>query len=203
MFTGIVEEVGTVREVRPRGDGALVVIDASVVLDDIALGASIAVNGCCLTVIDHDAQGWTAEAVPETLSRSNLGALAVDDPVNLERPLAADGRFGGHIVQGHIDATTSVTGIDELDDGSRRLTLAWPDGLSHYIVEKGSIALDGVSLTVASIGHDGFDIALIPHTLAHTTFGARDVGSTVNVEIDVVAKHVERLLQSSAVREVA
>ncbi|MDH3707093.1 MAG: riboflavin synthase, partial [Acidimicrobiia bacterium] len=127
------------------------------------------------------------------------------DPVNLERPLAAGGRFGGHIVQGHVDATTTVTSVVELDDGSRRMGFAWPPGLDHYIVEKGSIALDGVSLTVAGLvethAPGGFEVAVIPHTLAHTTLGQRTVDSTVNVEIDVLAKHVERLLAAGHTQE--
>ncbi len=201
MFTGIVEELGTVRSIEPQGDGARIVIDASTVLGDVELGASIAVNGCCLTVVAHDDHTWTAQAVPETLARTNLGELQPGDVVNLERPLAADGRFGGHIVQGHVDATTAIEAITDHPDGSRRLRFAWPVGLDHYVVEKGSIALDGVSLTVAAVDGDGFEIALIPHTLAETTFGHRRVGSTVNVETDVLAKHVERLLTASRPQE--
>jgi len=201
MFTGIIEEVGTVRRLEQRQDGALVVIAATGVLDDIELGASIAVNGCCLTVVAFDDDTWSAEAVPETLDRTNLGQLKAGDPVNLERPLAADGRFGGHIVQGHVDGTTVVTSVTDLDDGSRRLRFAWPAGLDHHVVEKGSVALDGVSLTVAAVGPEGFEVAVIPHTLAHTAFGRRQVGSTVNVETDVLAKHVERLLAAAQPQE--
>ncbi|MGI9603975.1 MAG: riboflavin synthase [Acidimicrobiales bacterium] len=201
MFTGIVEELGSVRSIQAQGDGALVVIDAATVLGDVELGASIAVNGCCLTVVAFDADSWTADAVPATLARTNIGGLEPGDQVNLERPLSADGRFGGHIVQGHVDGVTSVTAVDDLDDGSRLIRLALPAGLGHYIVEKGSVALDGVSLTVAAVDHDSFAIALIPHTLAHTTFGHRAVGSKVNVETDVLAKHVERLLASAQPQE--
>ena len=195
MFTGLVEEVGTVRSVTAVGNGARVVIEAAVVLGDAQLGASIAVNGCCLTVVEYDATSWAADAVPETLDRTNLGALRPGDAVNLERPLAADGRYGGHVVQGHVDATAAVVAIDELDDGSFRFTFELPPAIADYVVEKGSIAVDGISLTVARVDSSTFSIAIIPHTHEVTTIGRRTVGDRVNLEADVLAKYVERLVR--------
>jgi riboflavin synthase len=197
MFTGLVEEVGTVRSVTPVGDGARVVIEAALVLSDAELGASIAVNGCCLTVVEFDGDSWAADAVPETLERTNIGNLAPGDAVNLERPLAANGRYGGHVVQGHVDATATITSVTELDDGSYRYTFALPPSLAAYVVEKGSVALDGISLTVASVDASSFSIAVIPHTHEVTTLGRRTVGDAVNVEADVLAKYVERLVRPS------
>ena len=195
MFTGLVEEVGTVRSVTPVGDGARVVIDAALVLEDATLGASIAVNGCCLTVVEFDDTSWAADAVPETLDRTNIGSLQPGDLVNLERPLAANGRYGGHVVQGHVDATAAVSSIDELDDGSFRFVFELPPSLSNYVVEKGSVAIDGISLTVAEVAPTTFSIAIIPHTHEVTTLGRRSVGDRVNVEADVLAKYVERLVR--------
>ena len=197
MFTGLVEEVGTVRSVTAVGNGARVVIEAALVLGDAHLGASIAVNGCCLTVVEFDATSWAADAVPETLDRTNLGALRPGDAVNLERPLAADGRYGGHVVQGHVDATAAVVAIDELDDGSFRYTFELPPAIADYVVEKGSIAVDGISLTVARVDSSTFSIAIIPHTHEVTTIGRRTVGDRVNLEADVLAKYVERLVRPS------
>ena len=197
MFTGLVEEVGTVRSVTAVGNGARVVIEAAVVLGDAQIGASIAVNGCCLTVVEYDATSWAADAVPETLDRTNLGALRPGDAVNLERPLAADGRYGGHVVQGHVDATAAVVAIDELDDGSFRFTFELPPAIADYVVEKGSIAVDGISLTVARVDSSTFSIAIIPHTHEVTTIGRRTVGDRVNLEADVLAKYVERLVRPS------
>ncbi len=195
MFTGLVEEVGTVRSVTPVGDGARVEIGAALVLTDVEMGASIAVNGCCLTVVDWGDGWWAADAVPETLSRTNLGALGPGDPVNLERPLPANGRYGGHVVQGHVDGTGAVQRIEQLDDGSYLFTFSLPAELGVYVVEKGSIAVDGISLTVADVTPTTFSIAIIPHTHAVTAMGRRRVGDTVNVEADVLAKYVERLVR--------
>jgi len=197
MFTGLVEEVGTVRAVNPVGDGARVEIEAAVVLSDAEMGASIAVNGCCLTVVEFDATSWAADAVPETLDRTNIGALLPGDRVNLERPLAANGRYGGHVVQGHVDGTANVASIDEHDDGSFRYTFELPPSLANYVVEKGSIAVDGISLTVAGVDATSFSIAVIPHTHEVTTLGHRTVGDKVNIEADVLAKYVERLVRPS------
>jgi riboflavin synthase len=197
MFTGLVEEVGIIRSVTPVGEGARVEIAATTVLDDVEMGASIAVNGCCLTVVEWGDDWWAADAVPETMERTNLGGLNAGDPVNLERPLAANGRYGGHVVQGHVDGTGEVVGIDELDDGSWRFTFSLPPELVNYVVEKGSIAIDGISLTVAAVTPTTFSIAIIPHTFAVTAMGRRAVGDTVNLEADVLAKYVERLVRPS------
>ena len=170
-------------------------IAASTVLDDVEMGASIAVNGCCLTVVEWGDDWWSADAVPETMDRTNLGGLAPGDPVNLERPLAANGRYGGHVVQGHVDGTGEVHSIEELDDGSWRFTFTLPSELANYVVEKGSIAVDGISLTVAAVTPSTFSIAIIPHTFAVTAMGQRNVGDTVNLEADVLAKYVERLVR--------
>ncbi len=197
MFTGLVEEVGIVRSVTSVGEGARVEIGAAVVLSDVEMGASIAVNGCCLTVVEWGDDWWAADAVPETLGRTNLGALGPGDLVNLERPLAANGRYGGHVVQGHVDGTGEVERIEELDDGSYLYTFSLPSELLAYVVEKGSIAIDGISLTIAHITPTSFSIAIIPHTHAVTAMGQRQMGDTVNLEVDVLAKYVERLVRSS------
>jgi riboflavin synthase len=194
MFTGIVEELGTVRAITPNEGGARIEIDARTVLADAVLGASIAVNGCCLTVVEFTDSWWAADAVTETLDRTALGALVAGSPVNLERPVRLEDRLGGHIVQGHVDGVGSLVARDALPDGSTRMRFAAPAGLLRYIVEKGSITVDGISLTVASLHDDGFDIAVIPHTLSVTTLGPKAPGDPVNLEVDVLAKYVERLL---------
>ena len=196
MFTGIVEELGRVRSIIPNEGGARLVIEARTVLADVELGASIAVNGCCLTVVSFDEQSWAADAVIETLARTNLGALAAGDAVNLERPVRLADRLGGHMVQGHVDAVGTVRGRAEQPDGSTLVTIDAPPEVMRYVVHKGSITVDGVSLTVAARDHDAFTIALIPHTLAVTTLGVRAPGATVNLEADLIAKYVEQLMPS-------
>lgn len=197
MFTGIVEELGHVVSVtRLADDSARLVVSGPVVTSDARHGDSIAVNGVCLTVVDLDAGSFSADVMAETLRRSSLGALSVGDPVNLERPMAADGRFGGHIVQGHVDGRGSIR--------ARRPSENWevvevdlPAELARFVVEKGSITVDGVSLTVVDMV-DGeqpwFSVSLIPTTLAGTTLGSKGVGDPVNLEVDVIAKYVERLV---------
>ncbi len=198
MFTGIIEETGAVRDVRPAGDGRRLVVAADRVLADVAVGASMAVDGCCLTVTDHGVDGegawFSADAVPETLDRTTLGRLAVGMAVNLERPVAADGRFGGHIVQGHVDTVTEAEAVHEHLDGSRRMTFRLPASLAGQVVGKGSVALDGVSLTVADVSDTAFEIAVVPHTLKATTMGLIQPGDPVNVEVDVLARYVAGLL---------
>jgi riboflavin synthase len=196
MFTGIVEERGSVVEPAPR----LVVRTRTVALDSVE-GASVAVNGVCLTVVDGtapdgDAPGTLAFDVSgETLERSSLGRLRPGDPVNLERPITLLGRLGGHLVQGHVDGVGTVRAV-ERDDTGCRLSVEVPSGLERYVVEKGSIAVDGVSLTVAAIDGRHLEMALIPHTLAVTTLGTANPGDPVNVEVDLMAKYVERLTGS-------
>ncbi len=196
MFTGIVEELGSVRSVTQNEGGARFVFDAEIVLDDVELGASIAVNGCCLTVVAYDDASWSADAVIETLARTNLGDLGAGAGVNLERPVRLSDRLGGHMVQGHVDATGTVRSREPQPDGSEIVTIEAPAEVMRYIVHKGSITVDGVSLTVARRTDDTFSVALIPHTLAVTTLGQRSPGTRVNLEADLIAKHVEQLMLS-------
>ncbi len=185
MFTGIVEELGAVRS----RQGARLRLAARAVLDDVELGASIAVNGCCLTVVAWGEDWWEADVSDETFRRTALGELAEGDPVNLERPVRLQDRLGGHLVQGHVDAVGTV--VSPAPD----LVVELPDGLDRYVVEKGSITVDGVSLTVVDALDDRFSVAVIPHTAEVTTLGGRRPGDGVNLEVDVMAKYAERLLQ--------
>jgi riboflavin synthase len=194
MFTGIVEELGQVRANDRHAGGARLQVACTAVLTDATIGASIAVNGCCLTVVDLADGAWTADLQPETLERTTLGRLGPGDPVNLERPVRLTDRLGGHLVQGHVDGVGTVTTRSPEADGSTRLTVQVPNHLGRYVVEKGSVTVDGVSLTVTDTTDDAFGVALIPHTVAVTTLGVRQPGDPVNIEVDVVAKHVERLL---------
>ncbi len=194
MFTGIVEELGTVAALDHGADSAVLHITGPLVVTDAVHGASIAVNGVCLTVVEHDAEGFTVDVMAETLRRSSLGALRPGDRVNLERAMRADGRFGGHVVQGHVDGTATVTARTP-GDRWETVELTLPGDLAGYVVEKGSITVDGVSLTVASVTEDTFTVSLIPTTLALTTLGHKGVGDPVNLEVDVIAKYVERLLE--------
>ncbi|HVM07101.1 MAG TPA: riboflavin synthase [Acidimicrobiales bacterium] len=184
MFTGIVEEMGTVRS----RDGGRFVFDAQAVLEDSKIGDSIAVNGCCLTVVEIGEGWWAADAVDETLKRTNLGDLSPGDPVNLERPVRVNDRLGGHIVQGHVDA------VGEVVEPAPNLRVRMSSELSRYVVEKGSITVDGCSLTVVEALDDGFTVAVIPHTSEVTVLGRKRPGDRVNLEVDLVAKYVERLL---------
>jgi len=193
MFTGIVEELGTVEVIEHGADSAVLRIRGPLVVSDAVHGASIAVNGVCLTVTDHDSEQFAVDVMAETLSRSALGALRPGDRVNLERAMPADGRFGGHVVQGHVDGTAIITRRTP-GDRWETVDLTLPPGLAAYVVEKGSITVDGVSLTVASLSDAGFSVSLIPTTLALTTLGHKGVGDQVNLEVDVIAKYVERLL---------
>ena len=186
MFTGIIEELGTVA----ARDGGRFRFDCRTVLDDAELGASIAVNGCCLTVVDFDvaAGWWEADVVAESLARTNLDDLAPGDRVNLERPVRLADRLGGHLVQGHVD------GVGTVIRAAPDLEVDLPDGLGRYLVEKGSITVDGVSLTVVEARPAAFTVAVIPHTAEVTTLGRKGPGDRVNLEVDVTAKYVERLL---------
>ena len=189
MFTGIVEELGTVVEAGPR-----LVIRCSTVLSDLTQGASIAVNGVCLTAVSISPDSFSADLAPETIARSNLGDLSAGSRVNLERPVTPATRLSGHIVQGHVDATGEIVSLEQLRDGNWWLKLRVPGALDRYLVEKGSITLDGISLTIAAVGGYVVEIAIIPHTFAHTTLGQARLGARVNIEVDVIAKHVEKLL---------
>ena len=193
MFTGIIEELGTVTGIEDQGDAIRVTIGAETVLGDAALGDSISVNGCCLTVAEVRADTFTADVMRETLDRTGIGALVTGDRVNLERAVTPATRLGGHMVQGHVDATGTVrrrTPSEHWD----LVEIEAPTELMRYLVEKGSITVDGTSLTVVDVLDDGFTISLIPETLTRTTLGFRQPGDRVNLEVDVIAKHVERLL---------
>jgi riboflavin synthase len=188
MFTGIVEELGSVVERTDHERGTTFRFKASTVLEESNLGASIAVNGCCLTLTDSGDGWWQADAVQETLNRTNLADLQVGDVVNLERPVRLADRLGGHLVQGHVDAVGTI--VNPAPD----LQVQMPTDLLKYVVEKGSITIDGCSLTVVKPTTDGFTVALIPHTIEVTTFGRKGVGARVNLEVDVMAKYAERLI---------
>ena len=195
MFTGIVERLGHVAAAA-RSDGGMRISVSAPDLD-LKIGDSIAVNGVCLTVIESRPDGFDAYVVLETLDKTNLGELRPDSTVNLERPMRADGRFDGHLVQGHVDGIGVVVAVEPEGDGTR-IRVQLPTGLSKYVAVKGSIAVDGVSLTVAAAAGDEFEVALIPHTLEVTTLGVRPPGSHVNLEVDVIAKYVERMLSGRA-----
>lgn len=197
MFTGIVEELGAVVAVENLGDASRFRLRGPVVTEDAKHGDSIAVNGVCLTVVDTTDGEFTADVMAETLNRSSLGALAAGSRVNLERPMALGGRLGGHLVQGHVDGTGTIL---ERTPGEHWeiVKIALPAALSRYVVEKGSITVDGVSLTVVDAADDYFTISLIPTTLALTTLGIKKAGDPVNLEVDVLAKYVERLLGRGA-----
>jgi len=198
MFTGIIAELGTISATEPVHGGARLTIDAASTLAGLKSGDSVAVNGVCLTVVGQTEESFSVQVVDESLARSSLGSLVVGSPVNLERPMTADGRFDGHVVQGHVDGVGVVNAIDHEGDASRvRITI--PSSLERYIVEKGSITVDGTSLTVTAVSEPGaddawFEVVLIPHTLAVTVFGSAEVGTMVNLEVDVIAKYVERML---------
>ena len=193
MFTGIIEEVGTLRSVRRGAHSAVLTIGAFRVLSDLKIGDSVAVNGVCLTATRLLPDGFTADVMHETLNRSSLGALGPGSPVNLERAMAAGGRFGGHIVSGHIDGTGTVRALRR-DDNAVWYTVSAAPALLKYIVEKGSIAIDGISLTVAAVDETSFSVSVIPHTAANTILGTKRPGDTVNLETDLIGKYVEKLL---------
>lgn len=193
MFTGIVERMGTVAGTAETGGKRRLTIAAGSLAAALKVGDSVAVNGVCLTAVEVGAEHFTVEAVAETLARSNLGGLAVGSAVNLERPMRADGRFDGHLVQGHVDGVGTVRSITP-EGASVRVWIDVPPGLRRYLAEKGSVAVDGVSLTVSGVDAAGGEVVLIPHTLEVTLFGTRRPGDEVNLEVDVIAKYVERLL---------
>jgi riboflavin synthase len=195
MFTGIVEELGTVAEVVDQGDAIRLTVQAATVLEGTGLGDSISVNGCCLTVSELGDGRWTADLMQETLDKTSLRGVAPGDRVNLERAVTVDKRLGGHIVQGHVDGVGTVLGRTPSEHWEV-VEIALPGGLGRYLVEKGSITVDGVSLTVVEAGEASFTVSLIPETLARTTLGFRGPGDRVNLEADVIAKHVEKLLAS-------
>ena len=194
MFTGIVEEMGTVRRLNQAPNRCELELTASKVLEGTAIGDSIAVNGVCLTVVRMGEDHFTADVMPETLRRSNLGQLKTGSKVNLERAMAADGRFGGHIVAGHIDGTGTIRSMQP-EGNAVLVTISAAPELLRYVVEKGSITIDGISLTVAAVEQDRFSVSLIPHTAQVTILGEKGPGDTVNLETDIIGKYVEKLLR--------
>jgi riboflavin synthase len=192
MFTGIIEGVGTVRSIRSKGDGAEIEIGCDFDLERTNIGESIAVNGVCLTVTSRLGKAFWADVSAETLRITTLGDLKKDDPVNLERALTVGSRLSGHIVQGHVDGIGNITAVDRHDE-SIDFTVSIPEDLSRYIVEKGSVAVDGVSLTVTRCFEDKFTVSIIPHTKLQTTFLNHRVGDRVNLEVDIIGKYVEKL----------
>ena len=193
MFTGIVEEMGVIRAIRRGAHSSVLSIGAMAILSDLKIGDSVAVNGVCLTAAGADSGGFTADVMHETLNRSSLGTLVPGSRVNLERAMAADGRFGGHIVSGHIDGTGTIAALRK-DDNAVWYTVQATPSLLRYIVEKGSVTIDGISLTVASVEPDRFSVSIIPHTAAVTILGQKRVGDIVNLETDIIGKYAEKLL---------
>ena len=192
MFTGIIEEIGTVRRIEHGAKGARLTIQAKTVLEDTRIGDSIATNGVCLTVVSMTGDSFSADVMAESLRRSSLGTLQGGSPVNLERAMAANGRFGGHIVSGHIDGTGTIAS-QKREDNAVWVKIKTPAPLLRYIVEKGSIAIDGVSLTVAAVTDTDFSVSIIPHTGAQTILLDKKPGDPVNLECDVIGKYVEKL----------
>jgi riboflavin synthase len=188
MFTGIVEEIGRVADVSATG----LSIRASVVMEDLTVSDSINVNGACLTATEIDGSIFRVDTVPETLRRTNLGSLRAGDPVNLERPMVAAGRFGGHIVQGHVDGKGSLLSIDP-EGEAHNLKFEADDSIMRYVVGKGFVAVDGTSLTVVDCDYRTFSVTIVPYTWENTVFGLRNTGDKVNIEVDIIAKYVERL----------
>jgi riboflavin synthase len=201
MFTGIIEELGTVEALEPRPAGARLRIACRAVMEDMRTGSSVSVNGVCLTALDLRPDGFSADLAPETLKRSNLGALRAGSRVNLERPLSPSSRFDGHMVQGHVDGTGEFLSLDSLGGDNWWLRIRIPGDLDRYLVSKGSISIDGISLTIAALEADTLSVTIIPHTFRNTTLGGYRPGARVNLECDVLAKHVEKLLRKMSPRE--
>ena len=197
MFTGIVEELGTIRSIRRGRVSAVLSICAEKILSDLKIGDSVAVNGVCLTATSRDSGGFTADVMHETLDRSSLGALVPGSFVNLERAMPADGRFGGHIVSGHIDGVGKICSVRP-DDNALWYTISAPPEILRYVVEKGSVAIDGISLTVAAVEPEAFSVSVIPHTAAVTLLGKKRAGDVVNLENDIIGKYVDKLLHPAA-----
>ena len=194
MFTGIIEEIGTVRQLEPQLTGARLRIDCSTVVSDAGEGASIAVNGVCLTAIHIDGTGFSADLAPETLRRTNLGDLTRGSLVNLERPLLAIGRLHGHVVQGHVDGVGELLSLEQLGSDNYWLRIRIPEELDRYVVHKGSIAIDGISLTVAAIEDKVVSVTIIPHTFTMTSLKTHRPGAKVNLECDIFAKYLEKMI---------
>lgn len=197
MFTGIIEEIGTVEAVQHASAGARLRVRASAVMDDLKEGDSVSVDGVCLTAVELRKDGFSADVSPETLKRSTLGEFTSGTPVNLERALTPSSRMGGHIVQGHVDATGEIEAIEQAGSGNWWLTVRVDEELDRYLVEKGSVAVDGISLTIAEVRNGRFSIAIIPHTFQQTALRFKRPGGRVNIEADILAKYVEKLLRGA------
>lgn len=197
MFTGLVETMGRVARAEPHDGGLRLGLETGALAEPLALGESVAVNGCCLTVVERTATTCALDVVPESLSRTTLGALQVGDPVNLERALRLDQRLGGHLMQGHVDGVAEILEVRPEGDG-RRLVLALPPELERFVAAKGSLAVDGTSLTVATVRAHACELALIPHTLQVTISGHYRAGTRVNLEVDLLARYLARLLESAS-----
>ena len=193
MFTGIIEEVGKIQRIQKGVKSVALTIQGYMIFNDLRLGDSVSVNGVCLTVSSHSSNDFTADIMRETLNRSSLGSLIVGSRVNLERAMPVNGRLGGHIVSGHIDGTGVITNIQS-DDNAILYRIGAPDKIMRYIVEKGSVAIDGISLTVAEVSHKDFCVSVIPHTAKNTILSEKRVGDTVNLENDILGKYVEKLI---------
>lgn len=194
MFTGLVEEKGILIDKIPTGDGFQFTIKANKIMDDLEIGSSIAVNGCCLTVVKKTSDSFSVDTIEETLKKTNLGVLKQNEKVNLERPLRSDARLGGHFVLGHIDTIGRVEDSKELSN-SHWMTISFKEEFKHYLIYVGSIAIDGVSMTVAELKDDTFSVGIIPHTWKETIFADKNIGDTVNLEFDVLGKYVERIME--------
>ena len=197
MFTGLVEEIGTLVEKRKTGLGLRLKINSGLTLQDLQLGSSIAVNGVCLTVVERDKKTFSVDTIEETLKKTNLGFLELNDRVNLERPLKTNDRLGGHFVLGHVDTVGKITNIKALSN-SHLVTISFPKQYSKYLIHVGSVAIDGVSMTVAILDDHSFSVGVIPHTWQNTIFSLKKIGSPVNLEFDVLGKYVERILLNKA-----
>lgn len=195
MFTGLVEEKGILKEKIPTGEGFQFEISAQKVMGDLSIGSSVAVNGCCLTVVKRTDSTFSVDTIEETLNKTNLGTLKQGDKVNLERPLKTDARLGGHFVLGHIDTTGRIEDIKELSN-SHWMTISFPEKFKHLLIYVGSIAIDGVSMTVAELKDNTFSVGIIPHTWKETIFSDKKIGDTVNLEFDVLGKYVERIMNN-------
>jgi riboflavin synthase len=194
MFTGIVEELGRVAAFESKDTGARLTVGCSTILRDAVVGASIAVNGACVTAVELDSETFSADLAPETLKRTNLGDLSPGSQVNLEHPLRANSRLDGHFVLGHVDATAEIASMEALGHENWWLRIRIPRELTRYVVSKGSLAVDGISLTVAEVNDDLIGFTIIPHTFEHTTLQSYRTGSRVNIEVDILAKHLEKLM---------
>jgi riboflavin synthase len=194
MFTGLVEEKGRLINKIKTGDGYQLVVSALKVMEDLKVGSSISFNGCCLTVVKIDEKSFSVDTIEETLKKTNLGQLKIGDEINLERPLKAEARLGGHFVLGHIDTTGTVAEIKELSN-SHFMKITFPENFKKYLIYVGSIAIDGVSMTVAQLEENSFSVGIIPFTWQETIFSSKKVGDTVNLEFDVLGKYVERIME--------